>query len=551
MDTQDNDTVVDPLAAQPVQETPFTPRVKTRAFPPPASRGGSRAAGKQRHLFIVAEERVSVAHISSSATGVTLHHYASTSADLTSLKTDGSEMIQAIDILLQDFPEKPKLADVVLPEDAVKKTVVSLPPIPPNKARKVLQNRALQVSGIPAEELVWTARPLGQVTTGEKTLSNWLIFTVSRPALLRYYDAFRNAGVRVQSFLPASSLLLNLSSVAESSDVFGEVILGDDLIVFSILAGGSTVFTRAIAFDASETGDERQEILAGELQRSFLYCQQNVTDASPTRVDLLHCDRSDGQVLGKVIEDQTGVPVAQVNLDFWMKRADAAKSIEVRDDCMMLILGAAILFANPKQASSENLLPKDIRPRNWSVSAKIATTLAIVEIGLIFFRLSGHIDKTLQQKEEILRAHQQSKRSLVPTLAALQEVEKRDQFMETLEYKSDELVPLEYDWIALFKDLSYLPAGEIHFSGIRVKTTDARTYVSGEGGVASSQWKVVIDLASPLAYRRAQEVIQEYVQNLRRSQFFNAVNVKPSSSADYQRTTLSEFTIECELHIKS
>lgn len=519
-----------------------------RPFPLSKRRGPTSA--RSRTVFAITSDKLTAAHVSTCREGVVVHRLASAPADSSSLRTDGSEIIEAIDIVLSEFPEKPKLVDVILPEDAVKKSVVALPPVKDSKARKVLKNRALQVSGLPEEELLWSARPLGDLESGGKPVTNWLILTISRPSLLRYYDVFRNAGIKVSGFFPATQLLLNLSHVEETqNDVIGEVILGEDLVVFSILKEGSTIFTRSIRFDPDEPKEDRRDILAGELQRSFLYCQQNITDVSPKRVDVLHCGDDRLADLAEQILAQTGVDTHTVDLRSWMRVTGSVDETTVSNDTVMMLLGAGLMYVSNRAIENTNIEPKDLRPRNWSVSAKIATTLAIIEIGLIIYRLSDHIDGIVEKKEAVVAAHQESRRSLRPTLQILDDVEKRDQFLERLESETTGLVPLDYDWPSLFRDVAYLPDGEIHLVEAKIRRSGGQRYSSGQAGMPVNTWSIELQVASPLAFRPAQEILQGYIRNLRQSKYFRSVNAKPATVTRSEgEPDTSRFVVECELN---
>ncbi len=519
-----------------------------RAFPLAARRGTTSA--RPRTIFALNSDRLTAAHVSTCREGVVLHRMASAPADPGSLRTDGSEIVEAIDIVLGEFPEKPKLVDVILPEDAVKKSVVALPPVKESKARKILRNRALQVSGLPEEELLWSARPLGELEAGGKPVTNWLILTISRPSLLRYYDVFRTAGIKVSGFFPATQLLLNLSQAEETrSDVIGEVLLGEDLVVFSILKDGATIFTRSIRFDPDEPKEDRRDILAGELQRSFLYCQQNVTDVSPTRVDVLHCGDDRLADLAEQILAQTGVETHTVDLRSWLRVTGSVEEEAISNDMLMMVLGAGLMYVSNRAIESANIEPKDLRPRNWSVSAKIATTLAIIEIGLIIYRLSDHIDGIIEKKEAVVAAHQESRRSLKPTLQILDDVQKRDRFLEQLETQTGALVPLDYDWPSLFRDVAFLPDGEIHLVEAKIHRTGGQRYSAGKAGMPVNMWSIELQVASPLPFRPAQEILQAYIRNLRQSQYFRSVNAKPATVSRREgEPETSRFVVECELN---
>ena len=74
--------------------------------------------------------------------------------------------------------------------------------------------------------------------------------------------------------------------------------------------------------------------------------------------------------------------------------------------------------------------------------------------------------------------------------------------------------------------------------------------MAGEGAQSVDQWSLEIDVVSPLPYREAQQLVQEYVQNLRRSQYLATVNLKPNSQANdavLPGGVLSSFTVLGEL----
>ncbi len=545
-------------AGAPPTGTP-EPEPVARPFPSDAARG--RSANRSRTVFLLASNRITAAQIASDREGVRLGKVAVRETEAAGVRGDQAELMECIDILLEAFVEKPRQADLILPEGVVKKSVISLPPVSGSKATKILRKRALQVSGLPEEELVWTCRCLGTVETSEREMTNWLVFTLSRPALHHYYDAFREAGVKVSAVYPATGLLMNLSGRGESpEDTFGEVILGDDQIVFSIHAGGSTAFTRSIRFDPSEPAADRREVLAGELQRSFLYCSQNLSAAPPSRVDILHDGKDPVGPLVSILEAQTQVEVHSIDVSPWVRSSEDGALDMLHPSALPFLIGGELRPSaaggsgtgggRRRTAETLDLLPKEMRPRNWSFSAKIATTLALIEVALLLFRLSGNLDTTLEKKREILASHLESRRELGPALDSLAEIDRRDRLTEQLEAKSEALVPVEYDWVSLAKDLAFVPDGMLRLHDFRAKRTSRERFVAGEGAQSVDQWSLEIDVVSPLPYREAQQLVQEYVQNLRRSQYLATVNLKPNSQANdavLPGGVLSSFTVLGEL----
>ena len=533
-----------PAAEPQIEEKDAT----TRPFPPLPSK--KRGAGRSRTVFVLRGEQLIAVQLATGNDTITVQRSGVAPVPSTNARTHGPDLVAAIDTAIQSFPDKPKQVELILPEDSIKKTIVSLPAIQPKKAWKVLRNRALQVSGLPDEELLWAARPLGTYTADDREVANWMVFTLSRPALAGFCDVFKEAGVRLCGAFPPTSMLTNLSSSTLPSDtpsegVFGEVILADEMAIFNVIGDSTNLFSRSIRFEGTESDEDRRDILAGELQRSFMYCQQNVTESTPESVEVLFAGSPPPPGLIDAIESQTRVTTVPVDLGAWIKVSDSIQPGELPESVLPMLVGAGLI--PPSGRERTDLLPKDMKPRNWSLSAKITTTLAIVEIGLLIFRLSGHLDETLARKRAILSDHKASQRALGPTLDALQTVQKRDQFLQELEKQSAELVPVRYDWIPLFRDLSAVPDGDIHFSRLEIELVKSSSYVSGKGEQPSEEWRILLDVGSPQPYRQAQQTVQSLVQNLRQSKFLRTVNMRPSSSKK-KDSDHSKFTIECELH---
>jgi len=530
-------------------------RDATRPFPQVQKR--AKALAKPRAVLLLNVDRVVAAQISRRRDKVRIEQIAAAPIDNSKALAGGGEIVAAIDMALQAFGERPKVAEVVLPEEVVKKTVVSLPAVTDAKAKKILRNRALQVSGIADEDLVWRARPLGTVERGGKPIGQWVIFTASRPSLVRYVDAIRNARIRVTGLYPATSMLLNTSRGADlqqadaEPDVIGEVILADECILFNILAGGSTAFTRSIRFDPELESSERLEILSGELQRSFLYCEQNLKDTSPSRVEVLHAGAEGSEELFCTIESSTEVDTCGVDVRGWLELAPGVDETTVPRESLLTLLGVGLQNPSTHGKGSTDLLPRDLRPRNWGVSAKIATTLALIEIGLLIYRLSSSLDRTIEEKSEVLAEQRASRQSLVPVLDALHEVEKRDTFLQLLETTAEQVVPVRYDWLSFFKDLAVLPEGDLFFQEVTLDPSVSEEFVNGRGTLPTVEWTVQIDVASPLPYRAAQELVQEYVGILRRSKYLRSVNVRPIQKGDPVPEgvpPLSHFSVDCVMN---